>query len=264
MQKTFKLISLSLIALFMSMSFIACDPPEGEGNGTNSGGTTGTPGAMSTSGKRIKTMLNDSDMYTFSYDAQGRVASCVQSCNDGTVYTATYTYGNNSIEVVHTDNGEPDGRDVYTLANGLVSNLTSYDDDGSVSYTESYQFQDKNFVGCTYTDEEGPYNTHFTWSNGNLTEWDDEGDFTTFDYNTTASRDKIELWLVTNDYDLALVLQGYFGNGTKNRLNQVTSSSSDGDEYHMTLYYNYNDDGDVASFVLMFMGMPDTYTFTWE
>ncbi len=269
MKKTFKLIGMCLVAFAMSMNFSACTDEEDNENNNGNGGTPARQ-AMSTSGRNIKSMNVDGENFTFTYDAQGRVVSCVINYVDDPYsipYTLAFTYGDNTIEAIYSEEGMVEGRLVYTLTDGLITGLTMYEDE-MVVCTDSYRYENGYLVSSTYTDEDGPYTLGFSWSNGNLTQVNDDGYLTTVHYGTQESRDKIELFILTygiSDFITpALSLQGYFGKGSQKRMSQCVSPDMNGD-YVINFSYNYDAQGDVSALNLTDSDMYGaTSTFTWE
>ncbi len=252
----------TLLFLCLSVAFTACEyftEREDEDNGNSSNTFTG---AMSTSGKRIKKMIDPyGDVHNFAYDAQGRILSYVESCDDdwgGIVHLRSYSYDRNTIEVSIYRNGVERGREVFMLSNNRIVSWTAYEADGTIHMKQTFEYRDENFVKCNYYESDGemfPY--HLTWNNGNIIQLvEDNGDIEHYNYGEENNHDRLELYWIGWDLDLALVLQGYYGNGTKNRLHQISG--------RINLSYAYNSDGDVIELNQIQGNSTRTYSFEWE
>ncbi len=251
MTKTFKLVGLCLLTLSLTLSVASCcgNDDDDNNNGTNPGGTPATH-AMSTSGRNIKTLTlsesGDNVVANFTYDAQGRVTQ--ENIDvDGEHMVTTYEYNDGTIVATRSANNAPYGTIVYTLTDGLVSNSVETDaEDPNNTYSYRYQYQDK----CLTAFGDSDYMTSCSWTNGNLTGMDDGEVAIAYSTEATATS-KIELWLLAEFDDLSLALQGYFGNGTKNRLAAITNNfvgatfnvayevDNHGDPTHITISLSY-------------------------
>ncbi len=263
MRKTFKLIGLCLVAIAMSVNFSACTEDEEEEN-NNGGGNGGTPArqAMSTSGRNIKTLSINSGGYeddavaNFTYDAQGRVVQ-ESILADGELLVTTYEYNEGTVVATRSiDNNIHYSTIVYTLAPGRdISSEETDSDVPEASYTLSYQYQN----GCLTAIGESGYMSTYTWSDGNLTGMDD-GEVEVA-YNTDNCTGKVELWLLASFDDLSMALQGYFGNGTKNRPISVTNHYA---EATFTISYEVDSYGDPTTITTTYGGISETLNIVWE
>ncbi len=261
MRKAFKLIGLSLVAIAMSVNFSACkEDEEKENNGTGNGGTPARQ-AMSTSGRNIKTLSinsggnEDDAVANFTYDAQGRVVQ-ESLLVDGECMTTTYEYNEGTVVATRSIDNMPYSTIVYTLADGLVTgSVETNSDDPDDTYTVSYQYQNRCLTAMGKSDDMSTY----TWSNGNLTGMDD-GDVEVA-YNTDNCTGKVELWLLASFDDLSMALQGYFGNGTKNRPISLTNNFVGAT---FTITYEVDSYGDPTTITTSYGGMSESVNIVWE
>ncbi len=261
MKKTFKLIGMCLVALAMTMTFAACEPRDSGNNDDNDSGGIPARQAMSTSGRNIKTLSinsggnEDDAVANFTYDAQGRVVQeSIQT--DGELLVTTYEYNEGTVVATRSDNNMPYSTIIYTLADGrVVSSVETDNYAPKNSYTLSYQYLN----GCLTAIGDGDYISSYTWSDGNLTGMDD-GEVEVA-YNTDNCTGKVELWLLASFDDLSMALQGYFGNGTKNRPISVTNHYA---KATFTISYEVDSYGDPTTITTTYGGISETLTIVWE
>ncbi len=255
MKNAFKLIGLCLAAVAISLIFAACgDDEENDGN-------TPTRQTMSTSGKNIKSMeIFDDESISFTYDAQGRVAT--ETSHDGDdFYTTNFEYNDNNIIANTYCNGETYQRTVYTLTEGLITECAIYYNDSIYNCNEYYQYQNGYLTHCS--DSSINFEQQHTWAEGNLTHVANSLDSPIdWFYSTTDSKDRVELLLII-ERDYAMVLQGYYGHGTKKRIRQAQFSDYDG-WFETDFNYTYDNNGDVSTISTMVEGEPITFSFVWE
>ncbi len=244
-------ISIVLVSFLLSLNLVACGNKEKD------------HGAMSASGKRIKKIdMIHYDLHFF-YDLQGHVISSAMISDSDAVSSIAFIYTDSTIAITHIEKGIEYDKGLYTLTDGLITHFTSYNDDGGIDYTETYRYQDRYLVSCRYDDGIETYESSYTWHNGNIIQNTLYDNASAYSYGSDVAQDKLELWIIT-DYEPALVLQGYFGNGTTNRLSQLPNiESENGAPLNVT--YDYGKKDDVISIsVSTDLHAGDATTIEWE
>ena len=148
--KTFRLIGMALLAL--CVNFAACSDDEENGNDITNGGAQ----------KHLVKMVEHNNSYDYVveylYDNEGKVSSFIRSNGEtGEVsnYYSTVSWNENSV--IADENGYTD---VYTLANGLITNWNNG------RYTSAYNSSRQliSIQGDDYS---------LTWENGYVTKFTD-------------------------------------------------------------------------------------------
>lgn len=136
--KTFRLIEMALVAVFMCVNFASCssddDPTEEKDENE-----------VVVSGKKISKIVtkteDDTETVTFKYDNQGRVTEVIEAYEekDGNyIYTFKFTWGDDVVKVNENyDNGFYTDSYILTLKNGLVQ---SSDNNETFTYNSSNRF----------------------------------------------------------------------------------------------------------------------------
>ncbi len=228
---------------------------------------------MSDTGRRIKSAtLEDGERLDFSYDEHGRVTAMTHHEGSNS-YSMRYTYSSTHIVATLYGNDTTDigYRTVYTLTDGLITLATDYDEEGNAKGEMNYQYQDRYLANS--------FNRSLHWENNNLTEIvldDPESPFLddhyTFTYSDISTNSKLDLYL-TNYADFALVMQGYFGNGTQHRLSRMDYADTAimygeliTSAFSADYTYTYDGYGDVASVLATSEGntAPSIILLDWE
>ncbi len=260
MKKTLKLIGMCLAAFAMSMNATACINHE-------------DCIRMSTTNKQLKQVSASygervtSDF--FYYDTEGRIAKALQinHTNKDTL-TLLYRYSDDSIIVSYFKKDTAYGKEEYALNNGLITYaLFAFGKEGDEGGTSDFRFEYKNnkMVRLTLNDEES---TLFTWKDGNLIHLTDEEAkyyFADITYTSNKTTCRWDLWATTflRYQNLALLMQGYFGDGTKFRATTLTEATSP-DTTVTTYTYETDSDGYPIRCSWIEEGSEITYTLVWE
>ncbi len=271
MKKTFKLIGMCLMAFAMGMSFAACNPGDDDDNNGNTpgggtgGGTGGNRYAMSASGRNIQSMSFMSQLtFSFTYDAQGRVVQDVIEI-EGSRIVNSYEYGDGIITATYSEDGEVYGTRTLTLTDGLITSAVGEYEGETESMT--FQYDGRKLVGFTYDGE----SYTFEWTDGNITSspgvFSEGTENSPHTYNTElVSNDRLELiYCGVMVEEFGLLLQGYYGDGTKNRLN-TSSAVMEGMPVDFSYIYTFDADNELSSIDLSVMGYPlgMPTTVVWE
>ncbi len=253
MKKTLKLMALCVVAVAMSASFAACgdDDDDNHNNGGNTSGNDIPSTAMSsTTGRNLSKirLLGCLDIF-FDYDTEGRVAKMYYSVNDllqGNLdIAAQYDYYTDSIEATHSRNDSIILSRSYTLTDGLITHLK--ETTGSNVTHLAFQYQNRQLINVTLNGS--PWLT-VTWEDGNIIQSNSaDKEIRKFTYDETAySNNRVELIHAYNPLsgDYGLVLQGYYGNGTRHRHSTmsktVEGSPTDYTDYSLSYHLDtYND-----------------------
>ncbi len=267
MKKTLKLLSLCFVAVALSMNFAACGDGEDDDNhGNTPGGTTGNRYAMSASGRNIKTITLLSQLnISFVYDAQGRVVQDNFEL-EGDVFSTSYEYGDGIITTTSSEGGEVYGTRTLTLTDGLITSIVGEYDGEAASMT--FQYDGRKLVSYNYSDGYETYT--LTWSDDNIVSSPSVfsgGEVNVpHTYNSDLiSNDRLEMIFCTLIEEYGLLLQGYYGDGTKNRLSSTTLDM-DGTPAEMSYSYTFDANNEVSTIDLSIMGYPlgMPTTVVWE
>ncbi len=271
MNKSIRLVSVGLAAFALALSLVACEPPESEGGGDD--GNTHRPGAMSATGRRLKSVTVDYEQVFFTYDTEGRVAAMTHHEGRDS-YSMHYRYSPDSIvaTLYGNDTTEVAWRTVYSLTNGLITLATEYDNEGILKSKSPFRYQDNYLVSCL--------NKQIRWKHNDLSElvFDDTttpfiDEHHVFTYSDKVANSKLELYLTGCPVDFALTMQGYFGHGSQHRLSQYHYADTVfwlgelfSNAYSNNISYTYDGYGDVASVLYVAGEGPATTLslFDWE
>lgn len=113
--KTFRFIEMALMAVLLSVNFMACSSNDDEPN--ENGGTTNT------TKKLMKITENNGDYIAFEYDADGKLLSKTQT-EYGYKWIVEYTWGEDVITARDRDDNSVV---IYRLQNGLVETIETTD-----------------------------------------------------------------------------------------------------------------------------------------
>ena len=232
MKKTFRLFSMTMFVLLMTVCFSACSSDDdGEPNGSPA--------------KKISRFVDTDDTINFAYDSAGRVISVTYSDSEGSE-KITYKYEaskivaqNNSMGMVET----------YILDNGLISEyIQSY---GSQIADKRYYFYDAENRLRRITHDNGYGSTETQ-----TVEWDDENivsiEGSTYTYSDIPATKGLNWY---HNIDWALYSQGYFGKCSKNLFSSET-------RYEITYEYKFDlKDGYV---IKASCNDGSEYTLDWE
>ncbi len=272
MKKTFKLIGMCLVALAMTLNFAACTPGDDDDNngntpGGNDGGGTGFPttAMSSTTGRNLAglNMYGQVDFF-FDYDAEGRVVKQSYTL-EGTEVSTKYVYHKDSIEATYKQDGELLYTRTFTLSDGLITQLSeTY---GDIVTDIDFQYQDRQLTNVSY---KGATIMSLMWEDGNIVQvYDPTNGTATFDYDENAnSNNRIELYGSFSGFtDYGLLLQGYYGNGTRHRQNHMSMSLS-GMPVDADISYVLDEAGDVSVYSIQVNAGGTTtdqiISFTWQ
>ena len=150
--KTLRFIGIALLTVLMSVAISSCSSSSDD-DGNNGGGVI-TPEPV------VEKQLKSYGSYKFNYDEQGRITSWT----DGRNKNVTYTYSDNSIEVIYTtlwyDSEDKlyDTKRTYTLQNGRISKTSlhsiKYDSNGyalSLDSNNKLSWLDGDLIEIDYT-----------------------------------------------------------------------------------------------------------------
>ncbi len=246
MKKAFNIISLCLMVIAMSACFVACGGKEKKGDYDE----PATKKRLKQIHERVE-VCECSQTYTttFAYDAEGHIIKETTIKDNGDSVVSIYQYSDTAI-VVTTCNEYFDGTNSTakcTLTDGLITHIEYITkiDDSPLFVTYYFEYEDNHMTQQGLAGN----SAIITWNDGNITEsmWTEPGSHniaTTqkFTYDSTATTTLVESWNVCEAFSLALFIQGYFGNGTKNRVitkNEVRF----GTEFTTTYTYETDSDG---------------------
>ncbi len=264
MKKTFKLIGLSLVALAMSMNFAACDDDDdnqNNGNGGNDGGSTPSYAMSTTTGRNVAVMnMYDQTDVFFTYDEKGRLVEQYFDF-EGMRHSSIYEYFDNRIEGRYTQGSANVYTRTFTLTDGLITSMIEVGSGDTVLTT--CQYHDRYLVDVVV--DGFPYFTA-TWEDGNMMQSNDyTSGVTTYSYDESShNSNRTELYAIFGGFtDYGLLLQGYYGNSTRNHLTSLNTP-----ERVVPVSYTLDEHGDVTrySFSITLYGeeiaMPTS--FTWQ
>ncbi len=267
MKKTFKLFTLCLVALAMGMNFAACGDDDdnnqnnGDGSNDNGGGSTPSYAMSTTTGRNVSVMnMYDQTDVFFSYDDQGRIVEQYYDFEDSR-YSATYQYFDNRIEGSYTQSSGTSYTRTFLLTDGLITSMTEqYGGDTTLT---TCQYQDGYLVNVVVDDF--PY-YDFVWQDGNLISSNDyTSGITTYSYDENSlNSNRTELYAIFGGFtDYGLLLQGYYGNSSRNHLRQMNTTAR-----VVPITYTLDESGDVTRYSFSItvageeMAMPTG--FTWQ
>lgn len=249
--KTFRLIGMALLAL--CVNFAACSDDEENGNDITNGGAQ----------KHLVKMVEHENSYDYVveylYDNEGKVSSFIRSNGEtGEVsnYYSTVSWNENSV--IADENGYTD---VYTLANGLITNWNN----GRYTSTYNSSRQLVSIQGDDYS---------LTWENGYVTKFTDyDGsilEYTYYDnidykgYAPVRRYDRI--WHIFEN-DLLIYAHPELMGCQNLGLPEIIHNLDEGTVVRNT--YTFYDDGYIKSRTMLEMD-PDgrswdiTYEYIWE
>ncbi len=264
MKKTFNLIGLCIMAIAWGVNVVAC-------NCRNNDDTVPT-------GKRLKQisipygkLLHTGHFY---YNDEGRIEKTVHiDPTDSDTLTCLYRYSEARIIVSHFRKDTAYGEEEYTLANGLITygiiGLGKAGDEGGfVDY--HFEYDDRMLVRCILNDIDS---LNFTWKEGNIACYaDEEPKYFSDDIAYSAERTpcRWDFWASCFDQNwefeqnLALIMQGYFGESTKNRMKTQNKVSYDEDASSIAYTYEVDSDNYPTTITITSDGNSETINIVWE
>ncbi len=220
------------MTIVMSVCFVACG---------------GSDNDTSTTKKRIKQIATDDYTTTFAYDTEGHIVKETIIRNEGThdCDSTVYQYNDTNIVATRYHNGIVHSLSECTLTDNLITYIEDCRGEGWPMIEEyHFEYEGKNMVKRRV--EGGK--VFFTRNDDNITEslWTEPDSYNIvitqkFTYDNTVASSLVESWNVCEAFSFALFIQGYFGNGTKNR---VTTKEEVYFGSPSTTTYTYETDSD--------------------
>lgn len=256
--KTLRLIGMAIVAIIMSVNFVACSDDDDEENANN-----GMP-------KKFISAMDDSGYgCSYKYDNQGRIIKAVWTNGNVSQEITEFTYEENKI--ISTDctiSSSSSANDKwvtnYELKDGAIVNMVEYNPDGKAISNAKYNYDSsKQLVSIEYNN---PYTggsskqMKFIWQNGNIVSMIGDNaielSYTSLPYQFLGE--------ATNVFDPDLInntlfAQGFHGKCFKNLIK--TTRGYDNNDYICTT----DKDGYVTK-VIMEYENGDQWTFycSWE
>jgi hypothetical protein len=258
--KTFRIIGLVLMAIFIGVNFTSCKPDDKQEEPT----------------KKLVKIRYINDETTFKYDDQGRLIESVE-VRIGDTFTTSYTYvwGENTIDINGYINGEELEKCTLFLENGLASKRDGF----SPSVDSTYVYNSSGrLVKC-----EGLWGTEsIEWNDDNIIIAHDDSDistgndtysydknYTTKGYNPLISNGILVNSLFTAHPELAGMTTQKLFNSINN--NSLIHSSNTQYIYTTNYRYEFDEDGYVNKAIVTVIDEGETeeynvneYTFVWE
>lgn len=179
------------------------------------------------------------EVYTFSYDKQGRIIKETGDTEEEDYYTSTYTYTDEKI-VCHTEGVDRYDNEPYT--NEITYMLNS---DGLIVYSkelEAVTFTYKDGKLITTKGETSYMNNKITWKDNNIISVNnEERRISTYKYTDKTSKANINLFKTIQDINL--FLSNRYGIMSNNLVESEKFESKDG-EWKSEHQYQYQFDKD--------------------
>lgn len=198
--KTLRFIGMAVVAIIMSVNFVACSDDDDD--------HTGDKRLVSISWENKQEGYSDIEESKYEYDAQGRIIKDIYTDSDGGYEVTNYTYGDSKITATTSY-----GTETYVLNKGVVVTCTRTSQ-GSVSRRTAYEYDNENRL--KFIREAGEDEQEVIWENDNIVEI--EG--STYTY-TDIPVSKGE-YIGYHNIDRVLYYQGYFGKCSANLIKTET------------------------------------------
>lgn len=187
------------------------------------------------------------EVYTFSYDRQGRIIKETGDTEEEDYYTSTYTYTDEKI-VCHTEGVDRYDNEPYT--NEITYMLNS---DGLIVYSkelEAVTFTYKDGKLITTKGETSYMNNKITWKDNNIISVNNEEQgISTYKYTDKTSKANINLFKTVQDINL--FLSNRYGIMSNNLVESEKFESKDGESKSECQYqYQFDKDGYVTKIIV--------------
>lgn len=267
--KNFKLLSVALMAVLLSVGFAACSGDDDDDNGNDT-----SNGKVNISNVFTGGQPKSIDGLSMTYNSDGTLASI---SGDGTSVSFEYGSGtravanSNIVRMTIYDDGELFATCDMTLnANGFVKSCTETDYEGNVE-TWAFGYNSNGQLNYMKRSEGGNEVTSITYSNGNIVktktvseEEPNESSECSITYSDTANKGCIMLFDATMGIDMDEMEYAYYagmlGKATKN----LPKSNVDEDGDTTTFKWTLNSNGLPTKLTASDKyGYSESCTFNW-
>ncbi len=262
--KTFRLIGIAIMAILISVNFIACSSDDDEELIKNEDGVI-------TNQKRLTRieMVNDGiSTWTFSYDSKGRLVFK----KGGVTGDTNYTWGNNVIMATDDDN---ESMRIYTLSNNLVKSISDTDDGNWSNATLSYN-SNNQLTKVQDIDDFGTNTESYTWQGDKITKltYQSSGEYIyEYTYSGKTCKGYFPLYSPSDNDEIFYVHPELIGLRCSQLPDQIYYKNKYDEEIKIKKYtYTFDNDGYIESCTAVYTEKSSDrthtyttiYTFTWE
>lgn len=249
--KQFRLLGMALLALIMSVGFVACSSSDDDDN--NGGGSI-------TSGKKLMSINYDAETINFVYGEDGKLdqTTYIDKYNERYSGSINYSWNGNTITATKKENGRTNSYTIK-LQDGKISSTNAID-----GYVEAITYS-----GNYIKEIEGYFSDKYTWENGNITKIDDNINITYYTDKVNKHSSIIDVSVLNLDHasfdlnDLIMAHPNLVGTSNQNLIKSVTYTDTSHDG---TANYSYELDKDGYPTKITETDGSDTtvYTLTWK
>lgn len=251
--KQFRFLVMAMVAMIMSIGFVACSSSDDDENG----------GGSITSGKKLISINYDAETINFVYGEDGKLdqTTYIDKYNDSYSGSINYSWNGNTIIATRKENGRTSSYTIKLQDGKIATTNTNAGFNQAVTYEGNY-----------IKEINGYHSAKYTWENGNITNIDDNDIIFTYYTDKVNKHSTIDVSALQLDRasfclnDLIMAHPNLVGTSNKNLLKSVTWAYYIGsyDDYITNYSYELDKDGYPTKITETKVSGTTVYTLTWK